>query len=846
MTHGGLDPERWKEVERTFHEALRLSADKREAYVRQVCGEDTEVREAVLAMLAAGEPGPEFLDPPRWSEPELPRTLGDFELLSVLGSGGMGTVFRARQLSLDRTVALKILAPHAIDPRRIERFRREALAIGRLRHEGIVTVYGVGETEGSHWIAMECVDGHDFAKEIARQGDPDSDEPILLPPFESKEYFAAVAELCAQVAAALRHAHGRGIVHRDLKPQNLLLSDDRRARLVDFGLARDERLGTLSATGDLMGTPYYMSPEQARAVRQEVDHRTDIYSLGVVLYEALTLTRPFEGGTSLEVLRQIRRREPRAIRNVNPRVPHDLAVVAMKAMAKSVRDRYADAGELEADLRHFLNHEAVTARPLALPVRWMRAVERRPVPSAVGAATIVLVAVAFLLGGRIVRAARIGSLSDTLRAEFAVHGEAVRSLPSGELRRMRLLLDELELELEVSSDLVRGLRAELERYRSDGLAEAEGFMESVGEGTTLSSADLWQRTRAASILRDASHVFPEDGELADLLARASPAPTLSVRAAGAATGVSGEVLLRRIDLFTGTPGPAKPLGALPVEAFPVEPGYYRVVARLGDGAATEYTRYVSASSSDNEVVVRPCATPPSTAGMVFFDRVTFTVPDEGNLWCNVAGTAVELEPFWIDEAEVTNGEYAAFLARNPDVAPPPLWVAGTDAPGWDSLPVTAVTWLDARAYAECVGKRLPTHLEWEYAARGAEGRRYPWPETATPPAANVNAAWVQPTDWSHAHEIYLRDALPVRSLPEARTPEGLFHMYGNVREITESVAVVTQFEEVLPRLFDRWVVGGSWRAIAWRQTLEHHDYTGTGPDYENFDQGFRCARSEDP
>jgi hypothetical protein len=177
------------------------------------------------------------------------------------------------------------------------------------------------------------------------------------------------------VADALHCAHEHGLVHRDVKPQNLLLQENRRVQVGDFGLVRDESLGSLTRTGELAGTPYYMSPEQAKIVRASVDHRTDVYSLGVVLYELATHQRPFEGKTSADVLTKIRDTHPSGLRSLNPHLPRDLETICLKAMAKEPRDRYATAAELRDDLRRFLAHEAIVAKPptwLAHAGRWMR------------------------------------------------------------------------------------------------------------------------------------------------------------------------------------------------------------------------------------------------------------------------------------------------------------------------------------------------------------------------------------------------------------------------------------------------------------------------------------------
>ncbi|MEQ1893526.1 MAG: serine/threonine-protein kinase, partial [Planctomycetota bacterium] len=210
--------------------------------------------------------------------------VGDFELVAKIGSGGMGEVWEAQQLSMSRRVALKFVRPERVTPHQLDLFAREARAGGRLSHAGIVTIYGHGEANGRAWIAMELVAGactlKDFLDDAVRNGE--------LP----QGYDQNVARLVAEVAEALQAAHEAGVIHRDVKPQNVLLTADDHPKVTDFGLARITDEAALSQTGEFAGTYLYMSPEQAMARRMGLDHRTDVFSLGVVLYELLTLRRP--------------------------------------------------------------------------------------------------------------------------------------------------------------------------------------------------------------------------------------------------------------------------------------------------------------------------------------------------------------------------------------------------------------------------------------------------------------------------------------------------------------------------------------------------------------------------
>ncbi|MFT7543206.1 MAG: serine/threonine protein kinase, partial [Gammaproteobacteria bacterium] len=213
--------------------------------------------------------------------------IGDFKLVSRIASGGQGEVWEAVQLSLVRRVALKLVLPDRINEKTLALFAREARAGGRLAHPGIVAVHGYGQDDGRHWIAQELVEGawtlRDFIDEMRK-------EEELAP-----DYYEAVAIFVAELAEALQAAHEAGVIHRDVKPQNVLVTPDDHPKLTDFGLARITDEAALSVSGDLAGTWLYMSPEQVTAKRMEVDHRTDIFSLGVVMYEMLALVRPFDG-----------------------------------------------------------------------------------------------------------------------------------------------------------------------------------------------------------------------------------------------------------------------------------------------------------------------------------------------------------------------------------------------------------------------------------------------------------------------------------------------------------------------------------------------------------------------
>ena len=331
--------------------------------------------------------------PPPATTDDLPRVPG-YDLLRVLGRGGMGIVYLARHLKLDRPVALKMVRGN---PDRgsilLERFRTEALAVARLNHPNITQVYDYGEWEGCPFLALEFVSGGTLAERI--DGTPQAVNPA--------------ARLVATLARSIQHAHEHGVVHRDLKPANILIAAELDARgdaspphpkVTDFGLARWVEAGESSnATrdGDIVGTPSYMAPEQAGGVVRNLGPPCDIYALGAILYELLTGRPPFRGTSAFETVMQVLAMDPVPLRRLQPGVPRDLETVCMKCLEKEPKSRYASAKDLADDLERFLQGEPVLARPAGPVRRLAKWAKRRPVIASLSALSILAVVV--IIGG---------------------------------------------------------------------------------------------------------------------------------------------------------------------------------------------------------------------------------------------------------------------------------------------------------------------------------------------------------------------------------------------------------------------------------------------------------------
>jgi serine/threonine protein kinase len=375
-----MTPERWQHIERLYHAALEHAADERAAYLAEACAEDEALRREVEVLLAANAQASGFLTRPAIGveardlvaeKPTAPldspvgQQLNHYKILSRIGAGGMGEVYLARDTRLERRVALKLLpAQFTEDAERLQRFVREAKAASALNHPNIITIYEIGEvvtaTGKTHFIATEFIEGETLRRRGAGEG-------VTL---------REALEIAIQIAAALDAAHKAGIVHRDIKPENLMLRPDGLVKVLDFGLAKltaqtsggnevDTDAQTLpegmkTQPGMILGTLRYMSPEQARG--RALDARTDLFSLGVVLYELLTGRPLFDGETSADVIAAIIHKEPAPLADYVPEATPELERIVRRALAKDSRERYQDARDLQIDLQTLKQESELSAR----------------------------------------------------------------------------------------------------------------------------------------------------------------------------------------------------------------------------------------------------------------------------------------------------------------------------------------------------------------------------------------------------------------------------------------------------------------------------------------------------
>jgi serine/threonine protein kinase len=481
------------------------------------------LHQATRHLSSGGASGISHADPPA-------KQLGDFLLGREIGRGGMGIVYEAHQLSLDRKVAIKVLPLAAVwDQKQVARFQNEARAAAQLQHPHIVPVFAVGEEHGVHFYAMQLIDGasldasfvSDRLRKAETQGghatstvrdvraaSPEASETSLstqdFHPIQEaarssgafsshskstsrpeKQHFRDIARLGIEAADALQHAHDCGIIHRDVKPSNLLRDSAGKTWVADFGLARIQKSPNVTMTGDMVGTLRYMSPEQAAGRQAEVDARTDVYGLGTTLYELLTNQPPFPGDDRQELLHDITTRDPTPPRAINPAIPRDLETIVLHALEKAREDRYETAQALATDLSRFLaGHPPLARRPTLLDhtQRWLFRHRRSAALAVVAMAMLTLI-----FGGGVILLARETAAKNAAlkKAQEAIatfgiqQSELLKAIPGAERLRRDLLVETVDFCESLSLQAAGNSTMQTDAYLK--LAQANSAMGAIRE-----------------------------------------------------------------------------------------------------------------------------------------------------------------------------------------------------------------------------------------------------------------------------------------------------------------------------------------------------------------------------
>jgi serine/threonine-protein kinase len=580
---------------------------------------------------------------------------GRYQLDACIGTGGMGAIYRARRLHIGDTVAVKVLRPEVLENAvSRERFHREARAAAMLHHPNAVVIHDFGEdADGTAYIVMELLEGRSLRQLL-------QEERTITP----ERTYGIVRQACAAVEAA----HRRGVIHRDLKPDNIILMDEHdgsdHVKILDFGIAklRDKSSDKLSLeksltnVGTVIGTPYYMSPEQCQG--EPADARSDIYSMGVVLYEMLTGVIPFSAKTPTAVAIKHVTEAPKPLSELRPDLALAVERVVLRALAKEPDARQQSALELSRELE-----------------------------TAIKGAKIETPAV---------------SKADAATTEISAESFSTAVIPSANT--------------------------------GDHEPNFETQVAPAAVPTPVPSATPVPTPTPMPLIEPAPS------------AKAPP------RRLSSTTIASGVVLVLVIAVIGGW------------------------LLRMGRGPATS-----SELATPTPAEAAPSATPSTAApagsapeGMVYVAGGELRLGRDNGEENERPSHLVTVKPFFIDQTEVTNEQYQKFIEATGH-APPPAWQGPRFPEGAEKLPVTDVTWEDAQAYAQWAGKRLPTEEEWEFAARGAEGRLYPWGQETRTDVANVSES-----------QNDKRSLTPVGQYPLGASPFGALDMAGNAWEWTAS------------------------------------------------------------
>ncbi|MEM8711024.1 MAG: bifunctional serine/threonine-protein kinase/formylglycine-generating enzyme family protein [Planctomycetota bacterium] len=647
--------------------------------------------------------------------------IGDYRLVRFIAAGGMGQVWEATQVAIERPVALKLLANHRVEEDFGDLLGREARASGRFNHPCIVTVFDHGVTDGTAWIAMELVEGNATLSDLMSQAASAGELPA--------SYFTDVARFVRDVASGMEVVHAAGVIHRDLKPQNILLTPERGPKVSDFGLAKVADEQSIVGEGGVAGTYHYMSPEQLTSSRTSLDRRTDVFSLGTILFEMLCLTRPFEGDTVNQIAENILTADPGDPRQIRSKIPRDLAVICTKCLAKSRAQRYQTMAELCEDLNRFLANEPIEA---SLPSRLARTVlwTRRHPALALGGFIATL---SFLIIGLLLAMA----IRDRERAV-----EANQMLAQS---NHRLVMANAKLQVAACSmeqDRLRERASTLWPPRPEMIDDLEGWTADA-EALRARLDELKTTLASAQLPADRKALKRAEG-----LAMSLPG-ALRLDGTDAVDTNLGWSVARRLrfarqraaELQAG--GPAAWSWSAALESMQANPLYASVrfsvlpgLEPIGPDPTTrleEFAVVASGEIPDRDRAGRLLITGKSAVVLVLLPGGSFSMgaSPEGVSVNGELGNQdpsahtderpvheVQLSPFFISKFEFTQGQYRRVSGVNPSYYGDGRF---RDA---DMHPVETASYLDLEVALRRLGLEFPTEAQWEYAARA--GTRSIW------------------------------------------------------------------------------------------------------------------------
>jgi serine/threonine protein kinase/cephalosporin-C deacetylase-like acetyl esterase len=708
--------------------------------------------------------------------------IGDFRIEKRLGTGGMGVVYQAYQISLKRRVALKVLGVNLLtNESATERFRREARAAAKLQNPNIVSIYEEGVEDGLCYYAMELVEGKNLSELIVeirqKKSEPQelSDtktklteifdtrfgiDTKLSKSYGSREHFDNIARVITETADALDYAHQNGVIHRDIKPSNLILSNGGRLMITDFGIAHVIDDNALTLTGSFLGTPLYMSPEQISESRN-IDHRTDIYSLGATLYELLTLQPLFKGlKTHEQAITHILNKIPAKPRSIDDQIPVDLETVCCKAIESSPDRRYQSAGELADDLRRFLNRQVIKARPAGVFDKLSKLVERHKTASALSCVTLIVAVFAVSFAWKNIRDHRVQNIIPKITQlieqkkffdAFVLAKKVERIQPNAPM------LDELWLKMtrqySINTDPAGG-----DLYIRDYFNDQSDWIK-IGR-SPLEDVRVPFGTQSWKV--------EKEGFVPKMVARSNE---FVVRQGDGSIEKGSEFFY------------LQEVGKYPEDMIWIPPSnlqqmLFHNFVDVGDGPAYLIDKYEVTNKQFKE----------------FIDQGGY---ENAKYW---------VDDFIKDDKFLTWREAKSFFVDSTGKHGPSSWANGSYAEGQGEYPVSGVSWYEAAAYATFQGKDLPTVFHWLLAT----------------------------IDWDAGYRIVLRSNFSNTIVPvgfyKGIGKFGIYDGAGNVREWCYNAVGAEDGQ--------RCILGGAYSDPTY-MFVDNHCVTPWERDIRN---GFRCVR----